>query len=652
MNSAPSANNSKQGIVRLAAAMVRRRLGRVAWCRWVKASHLWIGLGGIVLIAGLRWFGGWQSVVWTAAVAMGILSAWLLVGWLWSLVKRPSDLGALSILDERGDWKDTFSSALAFEKKLMLEEGERLHVERAQLAAEDAVEDIDATLPTPSLAAAWVLPLLMLAFALSPLLVRQGEAGDQELTEEMREAAAEEGEKLAEAADAMDDISKMDGIDKQEIDRLREAIDGVSGELQDAEGMSAREVLEALEERARAAERLAEKLGAADNVWASEEMLREMGQHADTADLATAIRDKNAQASAEESEELATMLDQEDLTREINQRVTEALDRTMQKATKEDEAKPVGEHVGNAARKMGEDQPKPAARDFGRLADHFRRVQQREKAQEELKELAEKLRESGSKVSGAKMEPMKQIAEAQKNQAPPPQMQALGTPQQNTPGSQQPGQTGAPMQAQGAQPLQAPGLQNQQGAGQKQPGQQGVAAPVPGTPQQGGKKGAQQGLAAGQAGGNKPGGGQKGKPAMLSAPIPGMTPGQGPSGSSLGGQPQASSLASAGGQEAGNATVELGNDPSNAIKAVDQSTVTAQINEDGESTMRAVEGQARAEQAQVERRAAAVDFIQVEEDALDEKALPVSRRGHVLKYFTEVRERLEKAEAQGATPEP
>ena len=650
MNPTPSPDNANQGVIRHAAAMVRRRLGRVAWCRWVKISHLWTGIGGILLIAGLRWFGGWQSLVWTGALAMGLLALWLLAGWLWSLVKRPSDLGALSILDERGDWKDTFSSALSFEKKLLLEEGERLHVERAQAAAEGAIEDIDATLPLPSLAAAWVLPALMLAFAFSPLLVRQGEAGDQELTDAMRDAAAEEAARLADAADAMEEISKMDGVDKEEIDRLKEAIDGVTGELADAEGMSARDVLEALEERARAAERLANKLGAADNAWASEEMLREMGQHADTADLATAIRDKNAQASAAESDELAAMLDQEDLTREIKQRVTEALDRTMQKATEEDTAKPVGEHVGNASRKMGEDQPKTAARDFGRLADHFRRVAQREKAQEELKQLAAKLRESGSKVSGAKMEPMKQLAEAQKNQAPPPKMQQLGSPQQNTPGSPQPGQTGAPMQAQGVQPLQAPGLQNQQGAGQKQPGQQGTAAPVPGSPQQGGKKGAQQGLAAGQPGGNKPGGGQKGKPAVLSAPIPGMTPGQGPSGSSLGGQPQASSLASAGGQEAGNATVELGNDPSTAIKAGDQSTVTAQINEDGESTMRAVEGQARAEQAQVERREAAVDFLQVEEDALDEKALPMSRRGHVLKYFTEVRERLEEAENAGSRP--
>lgn len=653
MNQAASVTHSS--IIRSAAALARQRLGHVALCRALRRSHVWIGVGGIALIAVLRWFFGWQSLWATAGLAIGLLACWLLTVWLWSLVRRPSDLGALSILDERGNWKETFSSALAFEKKLLLEAGEKLHIERARLAAVDAVAGIEAALPKPSLAAVWIVPLLMIAFALSPLLVRVGEAGDQELTDEMREAAAGEAALLAEEADKIDDIAKLDGVDKEEIDRLKEAIDGVAEELADAEGMSAREVLEALEERASAAERLADKLGAAENAWASEEMLQEMAQHADTADLATAIRDKNAGLSAAQADELAATLDREDLTSEISQRVGEALDRTMQKATEEDTAKPVGEHVGNASRKLGEDQPKPAAQDFTRLGDHFRRVEQREKAQQELQALAEKLREAGSKVSGAKMEPMKQLAGDSKGSPPPGQMQPLGTPQQTAPMTQQPGQTGGPMQAQGAQPLQAPGLQaTQDGAGQKQPGQsqQGVAAPVPGSPPSAGKEG-QQGIAAGQPGG-KPGD-QKGKQAMLSAPIPGMTPGDTPGGAGLGGQSQAAGTTSAnGGVEAGNATTELGNSPSTAMKANDQSTVTAQVNEEGESTLRAVDGQARAEQAQVERRAAAVDFIQVEEDALDEKLLPISRRGHVLKYFTELRERFEPkdGDGKGATAAP
>ncbi len=640
-----SQSSDNQGIIRQAAGIARERLGRVALCRWLVASHVWIGIGGLVLIAALRWFGGLKSTPLAVGMAVGLIAIWLLAGWLWSLLRRPSELQALSIWDESGDWKDTFSSALAFEKKVLLEEGERLHVERARQTAVDAIGEIRSSLPAPSVGAVWVLPLLMLAFAFTSLLVRPGEAGDAELTDEMRAAAEREAELLAEEAAKIENITDLAKDDEDEIEKLKEAVEGVSEELADAEGKSAREVLEALEERARAAERLADKLGAADNAWASEEMLAEMGQHADTADLATAIRDKNAEASSAQADLISATLDREDLTREGQQRIAEALDRTMQKATEEDHAKPVGEHVGNASRKMGTQQPKPAARDFKRLADHFRTVMQREKAQQELKALAEKLREAGSKISGAKMEPMKQLAGNQGSKVPPGQVQPLGAPPQGSPMTQtpqgsQPGQTGAPNQT-----LQAPGLQNMQ-TGQAQPGQKGQqAAPVPGSQgkQQPGQKG-QQGLAAGQSGSPK----KPGKKAALSAPIPGMNPGQGPSGASLGGQSQQGSLSSNGGLEAGNATAELGNDQSTAMKATDESTVQAQINEDGESTLRAVDGQARAEQAQVERREAAVNFIQVEEDALDEQALPLSRREHVLKYFTELRERFENEEAAGA----
>lgn len=637
--------SDNQGIIRQAAGIARQRLGRVVLCRWLAASHVWIGIGGLVLIAGLRWFGGLKSTPFAVGLALGLIVIWLLGGWLWSLLRRPSELQALSAWDESGDWKDTFSSALAFEKKVLLEEGERLHVERARQTAADAIGEIKGSLPAPSVAAVWVLPLLMVGFAFSTLLVRPGEAGDAELTDEMRQAAEREAELLVAEAAKIETISDLSKEEEDEIEKLKQAVEGVSEELANAEGKSAREVLEALEERAHAAERLADKLGAADNAWASEAMLTEMAQHADTADLATAIRDKNAALSSQQADFISSTLDRDDLTREGQQRIAEALSRTMQKATEDDQAKPVGEHVGNASRKMGTQQAKPAARDFKRLADHFRTVMQREKAQQELKSLAEKLREAGSKISGAKMEPMKQLADNQASKAPPGQVQPLGAPPQGAPMPQmpqgaEPGQTGAP-----SQKLQAPGLQNAQ-VGQPQAGQKGQqAAPVPGSE---GKAQADQkdqpGLAAGQSGSLK----KAGKKAALSAPIPGMDPGQGPSGASLGGQSQQGTLSSSGGLEAGNATAELGSEQSTAMKAGDESTVQAQINEDGESTLRAVDGEARAEQAQVERREAAVDFIKVEEDALDEQTLPLSRREHVLKYFTELRERFENEEAAEA----
>ncbi|MEZ5299799.1 MAG: hypothetical protein R3F11_03900 [Verrucomicrobiales bacterium] len=44
--------------------------------------------------------------------------------------------------------------------------------------------------------------------------------------------------------------------------------------------------------------------------------------------------------------------------------------------------------------------------------------------------------------------------------------------------------------------------------------------------------------------------------------------------------------------------------------------------------MRAVEGGTREENAQMQRRAVAAEFLKVEEEALDGKALPLSCRGH------------------------
>ena len=69
--------------------------------------------------------------------------------------------------------------------------------------------------------------------------------------------------------------------------------------------------------------------------------------------------------------------------------------------------------------------------------------------------------------------------------------------------------------------------------------------------------------------------------------------------------------------------------------------VAAQINADGESTMRAVEGGTRQELATRARKDVAVDFLKVEEAALDEQPLPASRRQHVKRYFNAIRKSFE-----------
>ncbi|MCB1078941.1 MAG: hypothetical protein KDM64_14060, partial [Verrucomicrobiae bacterium] len=329
---------------------------------------------------------------------------------------------------------------------------------------------------------------------------------------------------------------------------------------------------------------------------------------------------------------------------ETQDRVTTALERTMTKATPEDVKKPVGERVGNASRKMEEKQPKPAAREFEELAKHFRVVEQREAAEEKLRDLADKLREAGGSISGSKLEKVEKLASnGEKGANAPNQLQGLSqgqqpsmTPMTPTPGQGQ--QAGGQQLSIGTgQNMPIPGSQNPQGQGQQQgQGSGSVAMPVPGTGQQGQQ---QQGLAMGQGQqpGQKPGQG-------LMAPVPGMSPGTMQAGAGLGAAAGAGASGAAGGDQAGVGTAGLGNQQTDAMKAAKSSQVVAQTNADGESTLKAIQGQERTEQAQREGQQIVKDFISVEEEALDEQALPASRRDHVLRYFTAIRESFEKTE--------
>ncbi len=145
----------------------------------------------------------------------------------------------------------------------------------------------------------------------------------------------------------------------------------------------------------------------------------------------------------------------------------------------------------------------------------------------------------------------------------------------------------------------------------------------------------------------KDGDGEGGK---LSAPIPGMEPGEsspepGSSGAGMSLGSGQSSQSGQGGDQAGTGTAELQDQKSEALNATGESKVVAEAGRDGESTMRSVEGEAKQEDATRSRQEVIADFIAVEEQALDDQALPLSRRQHVLRYFSAIREQFEKAEA-------
>ncbi|MCF6314665.1 MAG: hypothetical protein L3J39_19610, partial [Verrucomicrobiales bacterium] len=454
-----------------------------------------------------------------------------------------------------------------------------------------------------------------------------------------------QAEQLADKAALFESLEGLSEQEKAAAKKLAQMVKEASQELSQSKGKSAREVLQSLEKRARAAEALAKKLAPDDGAWASAAMLKEMSQHADLADLALALKDKNAPLSSQEADRLETMLDDGQIKEEAQQRMNTALARTMEAAEDEDKRKPVGEHVGNASIKMGNKQPKTAARDFGRLADHFRKLARREAMQKKMRELANQMREAGSKISGSKLQQMKKLASQKAGAKMPKGMKPVkmgktgkaGASMANNPINQQ-NTSKASSQSQ----LPVPGIQNQQmGAGQMK---QGRASPVPGSKngQAGKTPGKGKAMAMGQGKGKK-----TGAPGLM-APVPGQAPGQGMKapGAGLGagqgnGNGAGSAMASApGGQNVGDGTTGLGANKTATQKAVRDSKVAAQINADGESSMRAVQGKTHQEAAQRERQQSAVDFIKVEEQALDERSLPLSRRDHVLKYFTALRKKF------------
>ncbi len=635
---------------------MRRRLGLIAFSRWLRRSH-WIvgGLALLVVLLGRR-FQEWRSGEILAVAAF--LGSWLLIGGAIALLRRPGVMESLLTLDTRGGWKDQFSSAWEFLRQEQKSPGEELHLQKAVARVNEAVSSLPASLPVPSLRYVWILPLLAILFAMTPLGRVAPEAGDLVLTDEMRTAAEEQASGLKKSADQMKGMESLSEEEKEELERLRVEVEDVADTLANAEELTAGEMLDALEARARAAERLAEKMGLSDDAWASEEMLAEMAVHPDTADLSLSIKDKAAEPAAVEAEKLQGVLEDTGITRETVDRLTDALDQIIAAAVDEDFERPVGERVGNASTKMLDQQPITAAREFEELAKHFRFLGSREEAREKLENLANSLRDAGSEISGSELQQMEKIAsesrpgdgapeglqsinegampeDLQKMLAPQMAQSGVGQQQQN----QEPGQAGeGGREGQANTPI--PGEQRENSERAPQNGESlAMKAPVPGQPQEEGQ-GSGQGM--GQSEQSQPGEGEGG---MLSAPVPGQEPensGQSGDVAMSGGSGNQSGQ---GGNEAGTGTAELIDSESDDLAAAKDSEVVAQINDDGDSTVRAVEGQARPEKANRSRQEIMADFIAAEEQALDGQALPLSRREHVIRYFSEIRRQFEEAEA-------
>ncbi|MBL9158504.1 MAG: hypothetical protein JNJ70_13585 [Verrucomicrobiales bacterium] len=643
-----------------AAATVRRRLSLVRFAAGLRRTHLGVALLIVAAVLSVRLFAQWREHEWI--LALGIFLMWLVGLGLAGLFRLPDPGAALLILDRRGGWKDCFSSAWEFLHRPEPSEAEKLHLARAQAQLEKAKAGVPDVLPVAKTGRAWIAPVLAVLFALTPWGRSIPDALDLQLTEEMQAAAALQAEELAREAARLEGMKSLSEEEKKELEALRAQVDGAAEALANPEGLTAGEMLESLEERARAAERLAEKLGQVANEWASPEMLAEMEKHSDTSDLALFIADKAAEGAATEAMALRDVLAGEMLASQIQERLTRALEMINGAATEADRGRPVGERVGNASRKLLDAQAKTAAREFEELAKHFRELSSREEAKKKLEDLAANLREAGGEISGSELKKMEENAPATLAGQPAPEgLQSIDS---GAPGTAPGDQPGAGQEMPGGQPetktLAAPGIA-QAGTqdGEKAPvpgaapgegesagdgkgkgkGEQTFSAPVPGEKAPDGQSGS--GL--GMSDQTKDGKGQDG---MLSAPIPGMAPGQPAPGSGLALGKGASNQSGQGGDQAGTGTAPMVDAASELLKAKSDSEVIAAAGKEGESTVRAVEGQARAEQATRSRQEVMADFIAVEEQALDEQSLPLSRRQQVLRYFSALRAQFEKADPE------
>lgn len=637
-----------------AAARLKRRMAAVRFAQGLRRSHWLMALLVVALIFGLRQFAEWRAGEWQIAGAL--LGLWLLALALLACWRLPATEQALRLLDQLGGWKDCLSSAWDFLNRPQLGAAEELHLSRAEALLPEARQSVPTLLPLPSLRTVWIAPLLALGLALSPWGRPQPEARDLALTGAMKEAAALQAEELRREAEKNQELKALREEEREEWEGLRSEVLEVAEALANPDGLTAGEVLEALENRARAAERLAAKLDPFSDEWASAPLLEEMSRHPDFADLGLYVADKAAEGAADESSQLQAILADPAIPAETSERFTRSLESIAAAATEEDRTRPVGERLGNASRKLLNESARTAAREFEELAKHFRELAAREEAKAKLDELAKNLREAGSEISGSELKKMEEIAQESgktSSQGTPAGLlpldadtlgsesagQGMTAAEEKAAGEPGEGPTLAQVPKESVSELPVPGAapgEGERGEGnESQKGEQRFAAPVPGEKGPEGQSGSGLGM-------SEQGRDGQGKGGMLSAPIPGMQPGETGSGASLGLNAGNSSTTGQGGDQAGAGTAPMIEAASESFQAKSDAQVLAQSGKEGESSIRAIEGKARSEEASRRRQEVLADFLSVEEQALDDQALPLSRRQQVLKYFSGVRAQFEK----------
>jgi hypothetical protein len=565
-------------------------------------------------------------LVFSPAIGLGLgwfaLSAWVVSAAVLVWLQRPTLYQALALWDRSAGRREAFANAWWFEQQQVRTEAESRHMKTQAERLPDAVGDLARDLPVKARRWHVAPPAAMLVVLLVSAWVSP-EAVLWKIDEQMAGAAEAEAKKLAETEIDRKKLESLTEEEKKAIEELEKKLQAAAEQLADSAGKDAREVLRDLERRAREAEDLAKQLGDDRDAWASDALVEELRRHADTADLGDAVAAKKADRAAAEADDLASQLGSSDLTEETRERMNETLQKVMGQAEEADRNRLVGGHVMEAAEDLAQQDATAAGQEFQQLAERMRDLRRRQQTRDELQKIADQLRQSGNNIAG-------------QNEAGAMQEMA-GAGQQSGQGSE--GDAPQVEQAQagaGQSSLMPPGLNqmnSQPGAGQGMP-----QAPVPGT-------GESRNIPMLSQAPEGSGQGGEGAPMMM-APVPGSDPDQVPDAFMLGqGQPPngASSMAFMipGSNKPGIGKAELEAEATEKIDTSNSSMVTARPGSEGQSTVRAVEGGVRQENASRSATEEAVEFLAAQEEALDEAALPPARREQVRRYFTELRKRFE-----------
>lgn len=636
-----SAETSVPPAFALAVKQVRRRVWMHRWVAWL-TYNVWPVVGAL-LGACLAWsFTGLAPTVWPLA---GVLLLWLVAGAVVTTVKMPSTYAALALWDTSRQQREAFATAWWFEQQPEASPQALTHVQTQRGLLPAALPGLAKDLPLPG-SRLLVVPWLVALAAATIMSLAAPQETAMPLDESMQAAAKAEAEKLAKTDLEKKNLAGLSEDEKAALNKLQENLKATASGLENAKGQDARQVMSELEQRAREAEKLAERLVQENENWASDKLVQALRSHADTADLGDSVAGRKAAQAATAADALAAELKAPQLPEATRDRFRETLSDILGSAEKEDRTRLVGQHVIQAGEAAQKGLFTEAGGDFEKLADKLRDQALREKSREELEKLAQQLRDAGSNIAGQKDGGMQQMNASKANEAPGQSGQQPGG--QNIPqvSQNQPDQPGAGQQQQ----LQPPGFGQGQGKQipvfqQRPGGQQGQDQ------NQNQGQGNPQTMQMGQAG--KPGQpgqpGQSGMP-MLLAPDPRNKGDKPPDALIIGDFPNPDAIISmngqmpgqTGGREPGAGKADLKTGGTEKQDSTQTRVVTAQQNNEGQSSVRAVEGGTRQESASRTATETAVEFIQAEEEALDDAALPPGRREQVRRYFNELRRRFEK----------